>query len=104
VVDGGAQAAAANRAERVAAAAARAASDDTAAARLAGTPPNAAHAIGVAHQWVATESGVSAEVGVHDNEIVVHTTVVAPTMLLTLIGINSLTATGSAKAQLVADR
>ncbi len=104
VVDGGAQAAAANRAERVAAAAARAASDDTAAARLAGGQLNVAHAITVAQQRVAAETGVSAQVSVQGGQILVRTKVVTATTLLNLIGINELTATGSAQAQLTADR
>ena len=104
VVDGGAQAAAANRAERVAAAAARAASDDTAAARLAGGQLNVAHAITVAQQRVASETGVSAQVSVQGGQILVRTKVVTATTLLNLIGINELTATGSAQAQLTADR
>jgi len=104
VVDGGAQAAAANRAERIAAAAARAASDDTAAARLAGGQLNVAHAITVAQQRVAAETGVSAQVSVQGGQILVRTKVVTATTLLNLIGINELTATGSAQAQLTADR
>lgn len=104
VVDGGAQAAAANRAERVAAAAARAASDDTAAARLAGGQLNVAHAITVAQQRVAAETGVSAQVSVQGGQILVRTKVVTATTMLNLIGINELTATGSAQAQLTADR
>jgi len=103
VVDGGAQAAAARRAEVAAAAAARAAADDTAAAELAGVPPNIAHAIAVAHTAIAG-AGVTGEVQVVDSRVVVHTQATVATSLLSLIGITKLTATGSAEAELVADR
>lgn len=103
VVDGGAQAAAARRSELVAAAAARAAVDDTAAARLAGAQPNIAHAIAVAHNAIAA-AGVTGDVQVVAGRVVVHTTDTVSTSLLSLIGITKLTASGSAEAELVADR
>jgi hypothetical protein len=104
VVDGGAQAAASRRAEWVAAAAARAATDDTAAARLAGQTPDNAHAIAVARRIIEVEPGFSGEVSVAANRVVVHITTTTPTVLLSLIGIQQLTASGSAEAELIADR
>jgi hypothetical protein len=53
---------------------------------------------------VAAENGVSAQVSVQGGQILVRTKVVTATTLLNLIGINELTATGSAQAQLTADR
>jgi Flp pilus assembly protein TadG len=103
VIDGGAQAAAARRAESVAAAAARAAADDSAAAKLAGAKPNIAHAIAVAHSAIAA-AGIAGEVQVVAGRVVVHTKATVATSLLSLIGITKLTASGSAEAELVADR
>lgn len=104
VVDGGAQAAASRRAERVAAAAARAASDDTARSRLSGSTANGARAIAVAQKTIGESEGVTGEVRLESGQIVVHTKVVTKTMLLSLVGIGELSATGSAQAALVADR
>lgn len=104
VVDGGAQAAASSRAERLAAAAARAASDDIAAARLAGTTPNVAHAVTVAQKVIASEPGVSAEVTLMNDRVVVHTRAVVTTVLLSLVGIDQLAASGHAEAELTPDR
>jgi len=104
VVDGGAQVAASRRAERVAAAAARAACDDTARARLSGATVNPSQAIAVAQRTISGSEGVTGDVQVSSGRVVVHTKVVTKTILLSLVGIGELSATGSAEAALVADR
>lgn len=104
VVDGGAQATAAHRAERVAAAAARAAADQTAAARLAGQEPDFEAAIRAAQQVVADEPDVTAEIIFEAGRVRVTTAIWAPTSVLSVIGISRLAAHGSAEAELVADR
>lgn len=104
VVDGGAQATATRRAERLAAAAARAAADETAAARLAGQRPDYAAAIAKAQQVVAEEPDVTADVTFVGGRVRVVTTTGADTAVLSVIGIARLSAHGSAEAELVADR
>lgn len=104
VVDGGAQATASRRAERVAAAAARAACDDTARARLAGATMNVDQAIAVAQRTISEAGDVTGDVQVSSGRVVVHTKVVTKTILLSLVGIGELKSTGSAEAALVADR
>lgn len=104
VVDGGAQAVAARRAERVAAAAARAAADETAAARLAGQPPPVAGAIAAAQRVLTDSHEVTGEVRVVGGRVQVTATSGADTVFLSLIGITRLSATGSAEAELVANR
>lgn len=103
VVDGGAQAVAARRAELVASAAARAAADETAAARLAGEEPDAAAAIAAA-QRVLAASGVGGDVRLAAGRAVVTTNTHAGTVFLSLVGITRLEAHGSAEADLFSNR
>lgn len=113
VIDGGAQAAAARRAETAAAAAARAAADETATARLAGQTPNSAAAIAAAQRLLAELNSAAAgsrsptvtgEVRLRGGRVVVTTRAETETVFLSLIGIHRLRATGSAEAELVANR
>ena len=104
VVDGGAQAVAARRAELVAAAAARAAADETAAARLAGQRPVLNEAIAAAQRVLAESHDVTGEVRLVSGRVQVLTTSGVDTVFLSLIGITRLSATGSAEAELVANR
>jgi Flp pilus assembly protein TadG len=104
VIDGGAQAAANARAERVAAAAARAASDDTADARLRGEAASAGRAIAAAQRLISAEPGMRGSVEVRTQRVEVHTEVEVPTSLLSLIGISTLRGTGSAVSTLTPDR
>ena len=104
VVDGGAQATAAQRAERLAAAAARAAADQTAAARLAGQPPDYAAAVATARQVIAEQPDVTAEITFVGGRVRVATSTGADTIVLSVIGITRLPAHGFAEAELVADR
>lgn len=104
VVDGGAQASADARAERVAAAAARAASDNTAQTRLGGRTVGAGEAIAVAQRVIGAASGVTGSVEVSGGQVMVHTSVAVPTTLLSLIGITQLHGSGTAVAALTPDR
>lgn len=99
VVDGGAQAAAAGRAQSAAALAARAAVDTTATARLAGTEPEPREAIAAARQVMAAH-GVEGEVSLRAGQVEVRTTTRVETIFLSLIGITTLGASGSAIAEL----
>lgn len=104
VVDGGAQAVAARRAELVASAAARAAADATATDRLAGRKPDSGAAIAAA-QGVLTASGdVEGHVELVGGRVRVTTSSGADAVFLSLIGIQRLPAHGSAEAELVANR
>jgi len=102
VVDGGAQAEAARRAESAAAAAARAAADETATARLAGKPVDTGAAIAAA-QRVLDAAQVSGTVSLAGGLVRVSTRAEAGTVFLSLIGITTLDAAGSAEAELVAN-
>jgi hypothetical protein len=104
VVDGGAQAVAARRAELVAAAAARAAADETAAARLAGQSPVVIEAIAAAQKVLTDSRDVTGEVRLVGGRVQVTTTSGVDTVFLSLIGITRLIGTGSAEADLVANR
>lgn len=104
VVDGGAQATAARNAEVAAAAAARAAADETAAARLAGASIDYGAAERRARSVLAEYPAISGEVSFHAGQVQVNTTSSAATVFLSLIGIEQLSARGSARADLVADR
>ncbi len=98
VVDGGAQAEAARRAQSAAALAARAALDTTATARLAGAEPDVGQAVAVARQ-VLSAHGVEGEITLRAGEVEVTTRTRVETVFLSLIGINTLGASGSATAE-----
>jgi hypothetical protein len=104
VVDGGAQALAARRAELVASAAARAAADATAADRIAGAPVDAAAAIEAGRRELAASGDVTGTVTLVGGRVHVETTSGITPVFLTLIGIRRLGAHGSADAELVANR
>lgn len=103
VVDGGAQAAAAGRAELGASAAARAAVDESAAARVAGAKPDSGAAL-AAGQRMLTAQGLAGSVRLEGDRVVVNTHTQVPTVFLSLIGVSALPASGSAEADLFADR
>jgi len=104
VVDGGAQAVAARRAELVASAAARAAADETAAARLAGREPDAGAAIATAQRVLAGSGDVTGEVRLVAGRVRVSTTTTVEPVFLSLIGIQRLVGRGAAEADLVSNR
>ena len=100
VVDGGQQAAAHRRAEVVAARAARAATDASAPYRLVGSDGSAA-ALAAAREVLAASEGVVGHAEVVDSgRLEVVTTVPCPTVFLSVIGIDSLDASGRAVAEL----
>jgi hypothetical protein len=104
VVDGGAQAVAARRAELVASAAARAAVDETAPARLAGRAPDVGAAIAAAQRVLASSDNVTGDVRVVAGRVQVTTTSSTEPVFLSLIGIRRLAGHGSAEADLVSNR
>ena len=101
VVDGGAQAQAATRAQSAAALAARAAVDTTATARLADRQPDHGKAIAAARAVLARHD-VEGEVALRAGQVEVRTTTQVETIFLSLIGITTLAASGSATAELQA--
>lgn len=101
VIDGGRRSAATREAELTAAAAARAAVDATAAQRQAGRRPDAGQALAAAREVLAGSPGLQGSVVVRaDGSIEVTTSTSVETVLLSLIGITRLNASGSASAQL----
>ena len=102
VVVGGRQSAAQRAAQVAAADAARAGQDACAAARVAGRAPAPAVCVQAAQARLAA-AGMPGLVVLSDPVTVrVETATSVPTVFLSLIGINSLRASGSAEAQLVA--
>ncbi len=102
VGDGGAQARSVRRAETAAALAARAAADATATARLAGVEPRLADALHAAEQVLAGYPELTGEVLLVGGAVQVRTQGSVNTVFLSLIGIESLAASGSATAELQA--
>lgn len=99
VVDGGAQSNAARRAETAASEAARAALDSGAPARAAGRSPNPG-LMEAAGRHVLSARGVDGTVTVVAGRIRVETSLTTRTVFLSLVGINTLRAVGSAEAEL----
>jgi hypothetical protein len=100
VVDGGAQAQAARRAQTAAGLAARAAIDTTATARLAGSEPEPGQAVAAARRVLAAHQ-VEGEISLRAGRVEVRTSTRVETIFLSLIGIDTLGATGSATADLL---
>lgn len=101
VIDGGQKVAAASRAGTVAAAAGRAAGNAAATQRIAGNEPVGA-AVRAARAYLAGEPGVEGSVTLQAGVVVVRTAVRQPTIVLTVIGIDTVTGHGSARASIVA--
>ncbi|WP_232548002.1 hypothetical protein [Propioniciclava soli] len=99
VVDGGAKANAARAAESGAAQAARAAVDAGATARAGGAGNGVEAARAAAEQELA-ERGLAGTVSIRDGRVRVETSTSAPTVFLSLIGVDVLAASGSAEAEL----
>ena len=100
VIDGGQKVAAASRAETAAAGAGRAAGNAAATQELgAGDPVGAA--IAAARNYLAGQPGVSGLVSVSAGVIEVRTQATEPTILLSVIGIDAVTGTGRAQANIV---
>ena len=101
VIDGGQKVAAASRAETAAAGAGRAAGNAAATQELGDGDPVAA-AIAAARNYLAGQPGVSGSVSVSAGVIEVRTQATEPTILLSVIGIDAVTGTGRAQANIVA--
>jgi hypothetical protein len=100
VIDGGQKVAAASRAETAAAGASRAAGNAAATQELgAGNPVGAA--IAAARTYLAGQPGVTGTVTVTAGVIEVRTQATEPTILLSMIGIDAVTGTGRAEANIV---
>lgn len=100
VVDGGQQVAAASRAESAAAGASRAAGNAAATQELGARDPVAAATL-AARAYLAGQPGVTGTVSAQSGIVTVTTRTTEPTFFLTIIGIDSVSATGSAQANLV---
>lgn len=100
VVDGGAQAALARRAEAAAALAARAAVDATATRRVAGVAISAAEAVAAARDVLRAYPELAGDIRVVNEQVAVQTRGSVATVFVSLIGIDSLSASGSATADL----
>ncbi len=100
VVDGGQQIAAATRAEVAAAGAARVAANARATGALGGSS-SAGAAVLAARTYLGGQPGVTGTVGVSNGVVTVDTATTEPTIFLAIIGIRSVSARGSAAAELV---
>lgn len=100
VVDGGQKVAAASRAESAAAGASRAAGNAAATREVAATNP-AGVAVMAARAYLTGQPGVQGSVSVAAGVVSVTTKATEPTIFLSLIGISSVTGTGSAEANIV---
>lgn len=101
VVDGGQKVAASSRAEGAAAGAARAAGNAAATQTLAGSN-NTGSAVLAAKAFLNSQPGVTGTVSITAGVVTVRTKSTATTIFLSVIGIDSVTATGSAEANIVA--
>jgi hypothetical protein len=100
VVDGGQKVAAASRAETAAAGASRAAGNAAATQELGARNPVAAATL-AARTYLAGQPGVTGSVTVSGGIVAVRTTATEPTIFLTMVGIDTVTGTGSAQASIV---
>jgi hypothetical protein len=100
VIDGGQKVAATSRAESAAAGASRAAGNAAATQQLGGADPASA-AVLAARSYLAGQPGVKGTVSISNGIIVVTTTADEPTILLSIIGIASVSGEGSARANIV---
>jgi hypothetical protein len=101
VIDGGQKISAASRAESAAAGASRAAGNAAATQQLGGRDP-ASSAVLAGRAYLAGQPGVRGTVTLAAGVITVSTYADQPTIFLSMIGIDSVRGTGSAKANIVA--
>jgi hypothetical protein len=100
VIDGGQKVAATSRAESAAAGASRAAGNAAATQQLGGADPASA-AVLAAKNYLAGQPGVEGTVSIGNGVVLVTTTAQEPTILLSIIGINSVAGQGLARASIV---
>lgn len=100
VIDGGQKITAASRAETAAAGAARAATNAGVTQSLAGSSPADA-SLRAARAFLAGQPGVSGSASVSNGVVTVRTRATERTLFLSLIGIDAVSATGTARANAV---
>lgn len=100
VIDGGQKVAAASRAEAAAAGASRAAGNAAATRRLGGAEPAGA-AVLAAKTYLAGDPTVEGSVSLREGVVRVETRSSAPTLFLSVVGLATVTGTGSAEAVIV---
>jgi hypothetical protein len=100
VIDGGQKVTATSRAESAAAGASRAAGNAAATQQLGGADAASA-AVLAAKTYLAGQPGVDGTVSVSNGVVLVTTSANEPTILLSVIGIDSVSARGSARANIV---
>lgn len=103
VIDGGQKITAASRAQTAAAGAARAAANAGVTQTLAGASPANA-SVRAARAFLAGQPGVSGTASVSDGVVTVHTHATERTLFLSLIGIDTVSATGTSQANPVGPR
>lgn len=101
VIDGGQKVAASSLAESAAAGASRAAGNAAATEQLGGSDAAAA-AVLAAKAYLAGQPDVRGSVRVHDGVVTVTTASSADTIFLSVVGLDTVTGTGSATADIVA--
>ena len=101
VIDGGQKVTATSRAESAAAGAGRAAGNAAATQQLGGADAVGA-AVLAAKTYLAGQPGVVGTVSISNGVIVVRTSANEPTILLSVIGISSVSGQGSARVNIVA--
>jgi hypothetical protein len=100
VIDGGQKVAATSRAESAAAGASRAAGNAAATQQLGGADPASAAVI-AAKTYLAGQPGVAGTVAISNGVVTVTTSADEPTILLSIIGIGSVSGHGAARASIV---
>jgi hypothetical protein len=100
VIDGGQKVAATSRAESAAAGASRAAGNAAATQQLGGADPASA-AVLAAKTYLAGQPDMHGVVSVANGVVLVTTSAQQPTILLSIIGIGSVSGQGSARANIV---
>jgi hypothetical protein len=100
VIDGGQKVAATSRAESAAASASRAAGNAAATQQLGGADPASA-AVLAAKTYLAGQPGVEGAVSISNGVVLVTISAREPTILLSIIGIDSVAGRGTARANIV---
>ncbi len=100
VIDGGQKVAATSRAESAAAGAGRAAGNAAATQQLGGADPASA-AVLAAKTYLAGQPGIDGTVSIRNGVVMVATSAQEPTILLSAIGIGSVSGRGEARVNIV---
>jgi hypothetical protein len=100
VIDGGQKVTATSRADSAAAGASRAAGNAAATQQLGGADAASA-AVHAAKTYLAGQPGVDGTVSISNGVVIVTTSAHEPTILLSVIGIDSVSSRGSARANIV---